>query len=479
MKKFMNSQKWWLALLLIIVVGCQQDEVVPIEEPKATIRRIVTAKDVPEVAQTLLQKIGLSDGNSLFSANTGETTSQLKINWDQIMQLVDTTGRETYAFGLQDLDDDPKTFYNLIMRYNADHQAHRPYILKYTMADDFVEEFYATGSLANFKGATQKIMINRPASGTPRGTAFLGAGDGGLTVGEPCPGETSIGGGGDGGSGGEDSAYECHSYLVTNIWYSQACSSGVCDPPVEISRSQSIVTECGWTNGSTSADGSNDCEPDDGEIPIITIIPDPLDLIMGNNELSPADTEKLRATLNELLDSQCVYQQMFNHLTSNNIKIDFGYNPNTSSGGFNYRTGAIGFRNSDNITLATLKEELFHAYQHDHYTGGLGQYTGTGRSNIEFEAKFMADLIETVYGNGFCCTAFGSAANNYPQVVIDYNLWLSAITDGGSYTPEFSDIILDYFYWMGIFRQLNPAYNYPITTALNPTAAFDLINECN
>ena len=249
-------------------MGCHQDDETPIEEPKATIRRIITAEDVPEVKQTLLKKIGLASDASLFSANTGETTNQLKINWNKIKQLIDTTGRETYAFGLEDLDENPQTFYNLVMRYNADHQAHRPYILKYTMASDFAEEYYQTGSLANFKGTVQKIMINQPGNSTPRGSAFLDSGDGGLTVGDHCPSGTPVGGGIDEPGDGDGSrTWDCKTYVTTQYWNTTVCYEGICETRSEIVGS-SVTTECGYTNRG-SANNDNDCDPDEGETPVV------------------------------------------------------------------------------------------------------------------------------------------------------------------------------------------------------------------
>lgn len=83
----------------------------------------------------------------------------------------------------------------------------------------------------------------------------------------------SPGGGGGGGNEpdptGSDGSYECVTYIVITTWYSQTCSASDCDEPVAIAQEQSTVTECGWSNGSDVAGADDDCEPEEGEIPII------------------------------------------------------------------------------------------------------------------------------------------------------------------------------------------------------------------
>lgn len=474
--------KAWLFLLSFVLVGlgCQRDDLEPITEPQSTLRRIVTSEDIPEVKNTLLRKMGIKDDAKLFSANNGERTNELLIDWEHIKQLVDTTGRETYAFGILDTDPNPQVFYNLILRYSENKEAHQPFILKYTMDEDFLEEYLQTNSLENFRGKVQKIIIIDPLSNNHlQGRAALDGDEGGITVGEPCPNESPVNGGGnDSGSGGSVPTYECSSYLVTTIWYSQACSPSGCEEPVEIGQEQSIVTECGWVNENEAAGSDSDCDPETGEIPIIRIIPDPLDLILRDHNLSDEDLQKLRAALNELIDSQCVYGKMFNHLTSNNVKLGFEYDPTTSVGAFDHTTGTIRFRDTHAITSHTLREEMFHAYQHQFYRSGLGAYTNSGRSNIEFEVKFMIDLMSYVGGHGLCCTAFPSAAANYPEIFADYNAWILEITNDGYSIPNFADIESEYFEWLDVFRDINSAYDYPVDITLNPTAAFNLMNKC-
>ena len=118
--------------------------------------------------------MGLSNALNKLSVNDGESTSPFTINWDRIKQLVDSTGRETYTFGLTVDDNNPATFYNLVLRYSINHEAHTPFILKYKMSDDFLPQYQATGSLAGFEGTVQKILINRAAYSERRGNPAFG-----------------------------------------------------------------------------------------------------------------------------------------------------------------------------------------------------------------------------------------------------------------------------------------------------------------
>lgn len=77
----------------------------------------------------MLQKMGLGRGDKAFSVNQGSSESQLKVNWDQIKQLIDSTGRQTYAFGIDDYDVDPYTFYNLVFMITEHQEAQQSFLI--------------------------------------------------------------------------------------------------------------------------------------------------------------------------------------------------------------------------------------------------------------------------------------------------------------------------------------------------------------
>ena len=160
----MKQTRFFVFLLVTIFCfsGCQTDnEVEPIPQ---TIRQIVSAEDIPNVTSALLQRMGLGNGSTKFSVNNGTSQIEYDIVWDEILQLVDTTGRETYTFNISDSDNDPFTFYNLVLKFNEFGDAYFPFIMRYEMSEGFIPEYQVTGSLENFSGKVTKTVISIPAS---------------------------------------------------------------------------------------------------------------------------------------------------------------------------------------------------------------------------------------------------------------------------------------------------------------------------
>lgn len=267
-------------MVLVMVLGCQMDDETPLVRPAVESRMIVSGEDIPEVTSKLLTKLGLGNDAKLFSANSG-TASNLEIDWERVMQLVDTTGQKTYTFAIKDRNDDPSSFYNLVMKYSALGDAHEPFLMKYTMAEDFISEYLESGSLENFRGTVKKVSLTRSQTG--KGT-YSSAGPseerGGATAeDDSCPGTTVGSGGNDGGGDTppdsndppDTGGVSCTTYIVTNTWYSQACGGGTCEEPIVTGRNSSVVTVCQreGDTGEEGGEGENDCDPDEGEIPIL------------------------------------------------------------------------------------------------------------------------------------------------------------------------------------------------------------------
>ena len=267
--------------------------------------------------------------------------------------------------------------------------------------------------------------------------------------------------------------------MVTTTWYSQACDLSGCADPVVVSIDQSLVTECDWTSGAR-VDNAN-CGPSVGEVPIVVEIPEPLDLIMGENRLDAAGTQKLRELLYEFLAEDCIYSEIFNRMTSNNVKIDFGYDPaNTGSGGYNPQTGEITFPNINSMSIGSFREEMIHAFQDNFYSGGIYQYLNVGFSNIEFEAKFLVDITNTLNDSPTCCVAFVNPTSPEAETLrLEFTIWLYEITNNGTTFPDFNNIQQDYFQWLEKFKSVNPRYNRPTNPNLMPNAAFSVATSCN
>jgi len=111
-------------LLLLFISACQTQDEIPIEPDIQ--RRIVSSSDIPQVTSSLLNELGLRNGVKGFSVFTEGNELGVAINWDKVKQLIDTTGKQTYTFAIEDQDNNPNTFYNLIFQLSPDNEPFQP-----------------------------------------------------------------------------------------------------------------------------------------------------------------------------------------------------------------------------------------------------------------------------------------------------------------------------------------------------------------
>ncbi|MGM0580192.1 MAG: hypothetical protein ACQETL_05905 [Bacteroidota bacterium] len=164
---------------------------------------------------------------------------------------------------------------------------------------------------------------------------------------------------------------------------------------------------------------------------------------------------------------KCTNLQIFQYVVGEEKKFCFKVDSSIDSPGqFNYSNSTISFKSTKNINLVTFGEEFFRGYQ-DLFYNGLGQYSNTGRSNIEFEAKLYYDLTH----DGLCCENFNG------ETQIEYLLWLENISNGFTHIPSWSEMSDKYFYFMEKFIEEKSAYNFPIDYNLLPNALLN-INNC-
>jgi hypothetical protein len=132
----------------------------------------------------------LRNGGKGFSVFTEGTGIGVTIDWDKVKQLIDATGKQTYTFAIEDQDNDPNTFYNLIFQLTANNEPFKPYLMKYTMDEDFAAAYHSGEvDFGSFQGSVKKIRVqgirNKSSS------TFNDDGDE-VLVGEACPGDTQI-----------------------------------------------------------------------------------------------------------------------------------------------------------------------------------------------------------------------------------------------------------------------------------------------
>lgn len=279
----MRQTKSYIFILfsVLLLANCQPDiETVPIVNE--TKRRVVKAEDIPKVTSTLLGKLGLSNGTQRLAMNSSDVQSEFEIDWDKILQSIDSVGGQTYTFNVSPSEQDPTIFYNLVIKFTPDGSPYKPFLMKYELDSAFATTYLFTGSLENFVGLVTKIPLSSSNLSGGDYDVNLGPNNVRMVSSDPdCPTQTifdssdgssgggpgSLSGPGTGGTGGTYvTVQRCDYYLVKNPY----------DTYVEGQYSSSdfyytMEEDCyeySYYSHTESPDGSN-CDTGDGEVPIL------------------------------------------------------------------------------------------------------------------------------------------------------------------------------------------------------------------
>lgn len=220
-----------------------------------------------------------------------------------------------------------------------------------------------------------------------------------------------------------------------------------------------------WVNGGGGGNGGGSGSGGGGGVSAIT----------NNNTLNPGDKEMLEDRYQEFLNRGCLNEKMSEHFVSNGIKFDFNYNPALPAPAAFAPAGqsSIYFRDSPSIQQDALSEELFHAYQHSYYQGGITQYYEQGLPNIEFEAKLYKDIISLFSGGATAGVPFG-----HPQHQA-YSDWLDVLTNNRTKYPT-SISGASFLFFLEAFKQAYPEYaTKPSTSSLTGQALTNLVSTSN
>jgi len=266
-----------LAIMTAVFSGCDRsDDVKP--ATAQVIRANVTAEDIPEVTSSLLNQLGLRKGGQGFSVYTEGQELGIEIDWNRIKQLIDTTGKQTYTLAVKDKDNDPKTFYNLIFQLTPDNEPYKPYLLKYSMDDDFAAAYYSgEANFGNFKGTVQKIILHNIANRSSTENIF--SDDGEKTVAaDDCPNTTQFNGSNGGGNSGggsntgtlpdDEAQWQCEVFIQETDWYD--CLTPDCSVKVYDETTYVITYEnCQLVSAMSTPTDDDSCKQKDDELPII------------------------------------------------------------------------------------------------------------------------------------------------------------------------------------------------------------------
>jgi hypothetical protein len=231
--------------------------------------------------------------------------------------------------------------------------------------------------------------------------------------------------------------------------------------PGNVDTSGPVVDTYGVDNSDNDSDGA-------------VFLSVPQDSIINVHTLSPFQLGILETALEELKNEGCMQEALYRALVSNNVQLNFGMATGISApANYDPRDKSVRFNGNSNITKDILKEELFHAWQDAHYSGGIWQYRETGKVNIEFEAKLFKDIIESP--DASCCWAFWEADNFPDNLSNDYISWVYNIRENKTTLQD-----VDYRKWLNLFNQYNTDYSSPMLDNLcTPNAIRSLMNQSN
>ena len=321
------------ALLIVSLVACNDDTPVPLNElEEKTKFRDLTYKDVPVVINALTASLGLVNGHDQLSVSNQESDFKVRINWERITEAIDKEGHQNYTFSVDDFDDDPKTFHNLIIGRNGDGSFKRPYLLTYQMSDSFWEKYIETNSMQGFEGKVYKRYFPESSFSTPRGNTSDPNDVDPRSAGDPCDTETNVGSnnGSTPPSSGTDpdpidfSGGESDCYGEWIDYPSESCGPDC----VTAQRSVYVIVCPELLNTSSDSDG---CDNDDGEVAVNTpewdadliLYQDQGELILNLVEYLECLDANSSATITVYIDQPVAGQD--DTLTNDGLSVDVGH----------------------------------------------------------------------------------------------------------------------------------------------------------
>lgn len=151
--------------------------------------------------------------------------------------------------------------------------------------------------------------------------------------------------------------------------------------------------------------------------------------------LSSASTTKLNSVITNCCNDYPVFKWLHNY--AKDKKYNFSDVNITSKGmngnpaAYDHSTKILSFLTSNAINNTTYPEEFIHMNQDNVYFGGIGTYEKTAMLNIEFESKFIQDVIHAPYG-----TQLVGSGNKYYNSYIN---WVYSFNPTSSF-PNFTAV---------------------------------------
>lgn len=151
--------------------------------------------------------------------------------------------------------------------------------------------------------------------------------------------------------------------------------------------------------------------------------------------LPSASTTKLNSVITNCCNDYPVIKWLHNYAKDKKIQFSDvnitskGMNGNPAA--YDHSTKILSFLTSNAINNTTYPEEFIHMNQDNVYFGGIGTYEKTAMLNIEFESKFIQDVIHAPYG-----TQLVGSGNKYYNSYIN---WVYSFNPTSSF-PNFTAV---------------------------------------
>ncbi len=160
-KKIKNYLKVGTLLfgVFLFLWNCEKEEISHIEQVLSIEKfhsRRISGSEIPNI-------IGLinKETKNVLTTKSSSSTNYGELDIEDIVEVIDTIGNTNYSFRISNIDDDGLSVYNLVVHTDDDGNTNTPYVVKYTMEEDFANAYYTnTKDFGEFTGTISRYTID-------------------------------------------------------------------------------------------------------------------------------------------------------------------------------------------------------------------------------------------------------------------------------------------------------------------------------
>lgn len=218
--------KLFVFAFTFLFLSCQTEEILVEKKhfgkKKKIETKLLNGNEALRVKNLLNTK--LSSGSKLkilATSSNGMRTSEGTIDFNSILQVIDSLGIKNYTFRIiNHPDDDEKTFHNLVLTEKENEL--EATIMKYEMDALFAQEYYAgIKEFEEFQGRISSLSLSPSDPCEPITIAYPNTGSGNGDGGSPGEGDT----GNPGDTGGGDGGFSDSSCVTITLSFGCSCGN--------------------------------------------------------------------------------------------------------------------------------------------------------------------------------------------------------------------------------------------------------------